>query len=367
MAQLRNRGSNVWQIAIFLGKDDAGKKTTHYETFYGTKPQAKIYANKLEIQLKEKMNVPKSKNMTMAGLFNKFLEYKETRIERSTYSKYQFQIIKLKEILGDLCLYSIEMGTIEQRLEKLSQMSLSTRTIKNYYATLKTIINWGLTRKYLSSNIMLYVEPPMLEHKKRQVLNEEELKLFISTAKGYKHFLPLKILALTGMRIGELMALKWGNVSLDESMIIKIVESVSSTLRYLKSTKTENSKRELELDWETIIELKNHKSRMSNLNRASEQDFVFQKDSCNEFLDYKAILRAKQRVLKKANLHHIRIHDLRHGCGSIMLDKGASITAVAEQLGQVPATTAGNYSHALRKGKSIADLVGYTDIGNKKS
>lgn len=115
-------------------------------------------------------------------------------------------------------------------------------------------------------------------------------------------------------------------------------------------------KREIELDDETIIELRNHKIKMSKLNKATDNEFVFQSDDC-EFLRYQVILRSKERVLKKAGLHHIRIRDLTHGAGSIMLDKGESITAVAEQLGQVPATTARNYSHALRKGKSIASLI----------
>ncbi|QGZ99445.1 tyrosine-type recombinase/integrase [Dehalobacter restrictus] len=354
MAQLRNRGNNVWQIGIYLGKEE-GKKDIYYETFYGTKPQAKIYANKLEIGFKEKRNVPKSHNMSMNELFDKFLEYKFSRIERSTYEKYQSQINKLRDLLGDLYLYGIESEKIEERLEGLNNFNLGSRTIKNHYTTLKTVMIWGAVKKYVPSDILLGIQPPMVSHIVRNVYKEDELNLFIETAKQYKHYLPVKILALTGMRIGELMGLKWKNVSLEDSKI-KIVEAVNSRLRYLKDTKTENSKREIELDEETIKELKVHKNKMSKLNRAEENDFVFQSDDC-EFLRYQVILKTKKRVLKKAGLHHIRIHDLRHGVGSIMLDNGESITTVAEQLGQVPATTAGNYSHALRKGKSIASVI----------
>jgi integrase len=355
MAQLRNRGSNNWQIGIYLGKDDEGKKITHYETFYGTKPQARAYANKLEVELKEKRNVPKSHSMILDDLFNKFLEYKSNKIERSTYEKYKSQIKKLRDLLGDLYLYEIDMNQVEERLKLLEQEELSTRTIKNYYSTFRSVINWGINKKYLSIDITLGIEPPMVEHKKRNILTRNELKLFIQTAKDYKHYLPLKILALTGMRIGELLGLKWVNVSLEEKKI-KIVEAVNSRLRYLKSTKTENSKREIELDAEIIKEFRDHKIKMSKLNKATDNDFVFQSDDC-EFLRYQVILKAKDRVLRKAGLHHIRIHDLRHGLGSLMLDKGESITAVAEQLGQVPATTAGNYSHALKKGRIMVDIL----------
>lgn len=188
----------------------------------------------------------------------------------------------------------------------------------------------------------------------RDIYKGSELKLFIETAKTYKHYLPLKILALTGLRIGELMGLRWRNVTVDGT--IKIVEAVSSRLRYLKDTKTKNSKRVLWLDEELVQELKEHKKQMTLRNKAGDNDFVFQSDD-GECLRYQVVLKAKNRVLKKAKLHHIRLHDLRHGAGSLMLDAGESITSVAEQLGQVPATTAGTYSHALRKGGSISRLL----------
>ncbi|AHF07164.1 tyrosine-type recombinase/integrase [Desulfitobacterium metallireducens] len=356
MAQFRNRGSNVWQIGIYLGKDDEGKKQTHYETFYGSKPQAKLYAGKIEAELKKKMNVPKAHDMTMNNLFDDYLKYKETRIELSTYKTYERQIDRLRPLVGNLYLYSVNSEQIRKSLKPLEDDSnLKPRTIKNLYDMLRFVVNWGLSKKYLNDDIVAGLESPMIGHVKRSVLNEDELKLFIKAAKGYKHYLPLKILALTGMRIGELIGLRWENVLLD-SNTIKIVEAVNSRTKYLKSTKNKNSKREIELDEEIIQELKEHKKVMVKLSRAKDSDFVFQSDN-GKFLGHETIFKTKESVLKKAGLHHIRIHDLRHGVGSILLDHGESITTVAEQLGQVPSTTAGNYSHALKKGHSLAILL----------
>ena len=156
------------------------------------------------------------------------------------------------------------------------------------------------------------------------------------------------------MRIGELMGLKWRNVSSDGK--IKIVEAVNSRLRYLKCTKTVNSMREISLDEETAHELYEYKKVMAGSNKAGPNAFVFQSDD-GGVLRYQVIFTAKNRVLKKAKLHHIRLHDLRHGAGSLMLDAGESIVTVAKLLGQVPSTTSGNYSHALRSGNSIAGLL----------
>lgn len=355
MAQIRNRGSNVWYLQIFVGKDDEGKKEFIYETFYGTKPQAKLYANKLEIELKAKGIGPKSVSMTMSDLLNKWLDTIKKRIEKSTYEQYEHHVFKLIQLLGDLQLYSLDSSQIEKRLAQLENRDLSPRTIKNYYRSLGTALNWAMGKKLVSQDVMLGVKPPKVQHVCRKVLQVNELKIFIETAKEYKHYLPLRLLALTGARVGEVIGLSWKNVLLDESKI-KITEAVNSRSRYLKDTKTENSKREITLDSETIHELRKHKIIMIKADKAKDDDYVFQSDD-SEFLRYQVIYKAKEKVLKKAGLHHIRIHDLRHGVGSILLDKGVSITGVAEQLGQVPATTASIYGHALRHGSSIAAML----------
>lgn len=354
MAQIRNRGTNVWQIQIYLGKDDEGKKKFDYETFYGTKPQAKLRASELEVNFKAKNGSSKATILTVGELLGKWLLDIPDRIEPSTFERYQRHAERLEGLVGDLQLYALDSIIIAERLKDLHNKGLAPRTIKNYYRTLSTALNWGAGKRYLSRDVIVGIKPPMIQHVSRNVFKSDELKLFIQTAKLYKHYLPLKILALTGMRAGELMGLKWKNLSRDGR--IKIVEAVNSRSRYLKGTKTKNSRRELQLDKATIEELNTHKKMMSESGKAGDNDFVFQSDD-GEFLRHQAIYATKEKVLKKAGLSHIRLHDLRHGVGSLMLDNGSSIVTVAEQLGQVPATTAAVYSHSLRKGSSIADLL----------
>lgn len=355
LAQLRNRGSNVWQIQVFLGKDVDAKKKCVYETFYGTKPNAKLYANKLEIELKSRGTAPKSASMTISDLLSQWLDDVKRDIEKSTLEQYQNHSKRLIEVLGDLQLYNLDSSQIKIRLAKFDTQNLSTRTIKNFYRSLRTAINWGMREKLVNNDVMFGIKPPKNTHVVRKVLKGTEVINFLEIAKGYKHYLPVRILALTGMRIGELMGLKWKNTSL-EGCKVKIIEAVNSRSKYLKDTKTQNSKREITLDTETIQELRKHKVSMGDHGRAEDEDYVFQSGD-RGFLKYDAIFKTKNRVLKKAGLHHIRIHDLRHGVGSILLDRGVSITGVAEQLGQVPATTAAIYGHALRHGCSIVEML----------
>lgn len=354
MAQIRKRGTNVWQVGIYLGRDEEGKKSTHYETFYGNKTQAKEYANDLEKVLKTRVGSLKNGIMTVGELLDKWLVNCKDSITLGTYQLYQRQVRKLKPLVGDLQLYTLNSLQIQERMLRLDK-NLSPRTKKNHYVTLSTALNWGATCNLIPHDIMAGVKVPKVQRKKRDVLKARELKIFLDTAKEYKHYLVLRILALTGTRISEVLGLKWANVFLDEKKI-QIVEALDIKNRDEKETKTVNSERDIELDEVTINELAEHKKYMSKQNRAYDDDFVFQSDDGSP-LRYQVVFKAKQRVLKKAGLHHIRLHDLRHGVGSILLDNGYPTVVVASFLGQNHATTTSVYTHALRKGKSIASMI----------
>lgn len=352
MAQIRKRGENSFQIVIYLGRDKDGIKKEHRETFYGTRTQAKKYGDKLEYQLKEKLGA-KNQVMTVGELFDLWLDdIKDTVYER-TYDKYSYHVRRLKPIVGDLFLYNLSPLVLKRTLKAGIDTKLSNRTQKDLYTTLKTALNAGATLDLIRVDVMKGVKPPQLKHKERQVLGLNEIKIFLDTAKEYKHYLVLRLLAIVGLRIGEALGLKWQDIDF-ETNTISIVRSANTKARTLKDTKTSTGHRTLEMDEETMKELRNLKKSVSE--NTSLQSLVFQSEDGRP-IRYNAIRLTKERVLANSGLPHIRLHDLRHGVGSIMIDNGYSITEVAALLGQKPATTAGTYSHAMRRGKSIAILM----------
>ncbi|MCL6558898.1 MAG: tyrosine-type recombinase/integrase [Firmicutes bacterium] len=80
-----------------------------------------------------------------------------------------------------------------------------------------------------------------------------------------------------------------------------------------------------------------------------------------------AVRRTLNYALKRAGVAHIRIHDLRHTAGSLLLDAGYSFPVVAAFLGHSsPATTAVVYAHAVRKGASIAEVLNMQQSAQNK-
>lgn len=357
MASIRKRGTNVWQISVFLGKDDSGKKLNHYETITGTKAQAKARGAELEAEIKKKTS-KQGKTMTVGQVLDLWLKEIKKSVYVRTYQKYEWHVKKLKPHIGDLELHEIRPLDLKQRLDKIE--GLAPRSIKDLYCSLKTAFNFASALDLIRDDFMRGIKPPKTEHKERNVLKEDQLIYFIEIAKEYKHYLVLRILALTGMRIGEVLGLKWGDINFNKGELT-ILRAVNTRSRELKDTKTKQSPRIIILDEETIRLLKQHKKEMLK-SKIGLNELIFQNEEGRP-LRYNAIRRTKEKILKKTGLQHIRLHDLRHGVGSIMIDNGSSITEVAEVLGQKPSTTAGIYSHAMRKGRSLAFTLSSQNSG----
>jgi len=342
---VKKRAENSWTIAIYLGRDEQGKKKYHYETFYAvSRSDAVKYEERLERDLKEKIISSKALGLNVGELIDKWLRSVKNEVDISTFDTYSRQVKRIRPLVEDLKLYTVTTLLLEERLNQLDTEDLKPRTIKNYYAILKRVLNWGASRDLVKPNLMKDIKSPKVQRTKRKVLNRDELSIFLEVAKGYKHHIPLRLLAVSGLRVGEVLGLRWDNVDLVQGYL-RVVEAVNSRTRNQKETKTVNSERTIYLDAETIELLSHHKINTN----ADYYDLVFQSDD-GEPLRHQVLFKAKGKILKKANLRNIRIHDLRHGVGSILLDKGNPLIYVAGFLGQNPATTAGIYGHALRVG-----------------
>jgi Site-specific recombinase XerD len=350
MAQIRKRATDVYQISIYVGRDEEGKRKVQYETFYGCKADAKVRADELEIELRRKV-ATKYRMMDVAKLLELWLDDIKDTIYERTYEKYVWHVKRLKPMVGDLQLYELTPIVLKERLKGMQE--LSERTIKDIYCTLRTALNAAHTWDLVRSDLMRGVKAPKVVRKDRPVFSPNELTIFLKTAQEYKHYLVLRILVLTGMRIGEALGLEWRDIDFQQGLVT-IIRAADTKHRKLKDTKTKNSKRVIELDEETMLELSNMRKRLGA--KVNANDLVFQNGDSRP-LRYNAVRRTKERVLVKSGLHHIRLHDLRHSVASILIDQGQPMTVVASALGQTPSTTANTYSHALRRGKSIASIL----------
>jgi integrase len=163
----------------------------------------------------------------------------------------------------------------------------------------------------------------------------------------------LYLLAIfTGMRRGEILALRWKDCMLDEGKI-----SVNKTLSYIKGqgivcqeTKTGRSYRVISISDTVIEELKRYRIHQQKMklrlgNAYQDNGYIISKEN-DEPINPNYIFNHFKKLLQKANVPPIRFHDLRHTHATIMLKLGEHPKIVSERLGHSSIQmTLNTYSH----------------------
>ncbi|WP_242652562.1 hypothetical protein [Desulfofarcimen acetoxidans] len=195
MAQVRRRGPSKYIISIYLGRDQEGKRIYHNETFYGTPTNAKLRAAELEVELKKRNGPKVLANINVDKYLDQWLEGINESISERTFEKYSWHVRRLKMIVGHLQLYNLNVLELQQCLQNLND--IAPRTKRDIYATLKTAMRQALVWGIISSDPTVGLRTPKNQRKERQVLNQEELKLLLKAAKGYRYYPVIRLLAVT--------------------------------------------------------------------------------------------------------------------------------------------------------------------------
>lgn len=159
---------------------------------------------------------------------------------------------------------------------------------------------------------------------------KEELKTFLAYSKKEKFhvYVLFRLLAYSGMRIGELLALKVSDIDFDTSQI-SITKTISRTAdsRFeLHKPKTTAGDRIISVDSDTI-------NLVSTLTKDKKrEDFIFSFNGFRPY-SYRTVTDWKNKITKKAKLKKISLHGFRHTYTSLLFESGANIKEIQEQLG----------------------------------
>lgn len=359
MAQIRKRGRG-FTISVYLGEGPDGKKRFYHETFYGTKAQARVRAAELEAELKkDRIFGPKPKGESLGEYLDRWLERVKDTVSERTWETYEWHVRRLKGAIGGLPLAGLTAGQLQDALTALEGTPL---TRKKIIGTLKTALRravaWGELKDDPTKGLLL----PRVPRKKYTVLTREGWVKLLEAAKSSRHYPLIRLLAVTGMRLGEALGLKWADVDFARGTVT-VRRSVDTRKRCLKpegdEAKTPASERTIRLDRETLEALAVLKKKQARGRVAfmRQEDALVFGDGVTPVAEY-SVGAALRRVLKKAGLPRMRLHDLRHTVASLLLDAGVPVTTVADLLGHsTPATTTSFYAHAVRGGRSAVDFL----------
>ena len=237
----------------------------------------------------------------------------------------------LKPFFGEMELNEITPLFIEKYRAKRLKTGVSKSTVNRDLAIMKKMFNLSIDWKLATENpvkkVKFFSEKDNL--KERILTKEEEDRLLVASA---EHLKPILIAALnTGMRLGEILSLKWGQIDFEKELV-RVEKTKSGKIRYVNINSVLSK---------TLENLK-----------AQDGEFLFTNPKTGEPL--KDVKTAFKSACRRANIKNLRFHDLRHTFATRLVESGVDIITVKELLGHSTVKITERYTHPNQKLKEKA-------------
>jgi integrase len=268
-------------------------------------------------------------------------DYATVQVKPSTLDGYRIMLEgSLIPYFGNVPLTSITTADVQRYVAERLAPGKCAVTVQKALIMLKGMLKQAIEWGYLRVNPAQVVKAPRREHKEMDFLTPAEIPVFLDAVPP--EWQPLFFtLIFTGMRLGELLALRWSDLDWT-SQTIRVSRSVWHG--QFQEPKTRNSVRTIGMSDRLMAMLMD---RMLNA-PASPDDLVF----CTERGGLLDPANLRHRVcgpaLTAAGLRKIRIHDLRHTFASLLINQGENLKYVQQQLGHASiTTTVDRYGHLM--------------------
>lgn len=268
-------------------------------------------------------------------------DYASVQVKPSTFLNYSSMInSSLIPYFGNVLLADIQTMDIQRYVAKRLKEGLSGSTVQKALVLLKGMYKQAEEWGYVKVNPALNVKAPKRKFVEMQALTPEEVKVLLDAFDPeWKPFFFTAI--FTGMRLGELRAIRWSDIDWNGG-VIRVRRSVWHG--EFQEPKTRNAIRNIGMSPMLIKVLKEYQETTEG----SFDDLIFSTASGGIIDDANLRNRVFQPALEKAGLRKIRIHDLRHTYASLLINQGENLKYIQHQLGHGSiTTTVDRYGHLM--------------------
>ncbi len=370
-------GVEYFRLTASIGRDSNGKLIR--KEFYGkNKKEAELKKEEFLNGLKNGLNKD-FKNVNLGDLMHSWLFEIiriSNKIKPSTFQRYEGiyrNYIKESELYG-LKLSNLKSIQIQRYYNKLYESGKSSNVIKNLNKLLREFFYYAIDENYILKNLCSGKKIVIPGESEKE---STEIKTFtnseINSLKNVLHGHKLKCLILlalaTGLRQGELLALKWSDINIDNKELkvertIKRVNIIAAdgSKKYttlIQTPKTKNSIRTVPIPSKIITILNEHKiaqkkEKMKAGPSYIDSDFMFTTE-IGKNIDARNLTKCYERILKKANIPYRKFHSLRHTYATKLFEANVPLKTVQILLGHSDISITGNiYTHVMPKEKITA-------------
>lgn len=362
--KVKGRGESWW---VFISHD--GKRTSRR---VGDKKAAEAVAREISAQLQ--LGKFDFKPARTVPTFNAFAQsWLETAITEA--NNYKPSTIKdyaiilenhVKPGFEDLLITEVNRGKIKAFLLGKLNEGYSRSTVSHMKDVVSGVLTTAMDDELIQANPALGLKGILKKRSKPEdeidPLTDAELNLLLKTVyespKIKEHFCLFLLLARTGMRIGEALALQWGDIDFNG----RFIQVRRSVVRGVISTPKSGKSRRVDMSLQLTEALKVHEAQSKvkglALGLGGLPEFVFT-DTTGDMVDKDNWRRRVfNKALKDAKLRTIRIHDLRHTYATLRIQKGDNIADVSGQLGHHSAKLTLDVYHHWIPGEKKGEVDG---------
>jgi integrase len=373
----RELRKGVWELRVSTGKNPVtGRYGLISKTFHGTSRAADSALRDL---IDQQAPTVDGAGATFGQLLDQWLEECE-RLDLSptTLRSYRSQIEgTIRPRLGKVPLTALTAKHLDDLYGAMKASGKSTKTIRNHHAVISAALHQAVRWGWVKTNVAVMAKPPRVPRTQVSAPSVEVVQQVIEEAeKRDPRLAPFFMLAaLTGMRRGELCALRWTDLDLTLG-IVEVSRSVVVVPGGLaeKSTKTDRA-RKVALDAVGVALLTEYRAEVDEWAREAgaklaKDAFVF-----SPFVEATTPFRPDNvtsffiRVRDAVGAPSVRLHDLRHFTATQLIGAGVDIRTVAERLGHTdPSLTLRVYAHVIeQRDRAAAEIMGQVLNPTKKA
>jgi len=357
------RQTTTWYVVIDLPRDSDGKRRQKWHGGFGTRREAEAARAKIVHEFNIGTYVEPNSTTLSEWVHLHWLPSIVSRVKPSTFDSYRRNLeLHVLPRLGSRQLRQLTPSMLNRLYADLlsdghlrKPGGLSAKTVRYIHTILHKALADAVDAGLVAVNVAERSKPPKPRSRPAAEIGfwkAEELSVFLELVRGHRLEAAWRIAAMTGMRRGEVLGLRWKDIDFDAARISVRQTLVSVSYRVIVSTPKNHRARVIDLDPDTNQLLKAHRDAQ-RLERAElgadyrDGDLVF----CMEdgtWLHPDSFSQAFGRLVAKTNLPRIRLHDLRHTHATIALKAGVPIKVIAERLGhENPAFTMKQYAHVI--------------------
>ncbi len=367
-----------WGYRIDLGPDPStGTRRQVSKQGFATKREAESALRDLTASVRDGTVAQRSAR-TLGDFLDEWLELQVNRLRPTTWYSYGIAIGRIKAGLGRSKLQAITPMELEHFYAKLiasggrGKDGLSPKTVRNTHVVLRKALSDAERLGLVGRNAAAAARPPAAQRTELATWSSDQLRAFLDGVRDDRLYAAFVLLATTGMRRGEALGLRWGDLDFDAGGL-----SVSNTWTTAGPgtvvsgpPKTSRSRRQVYLDVATLDVLRDHRRHQNEERLAvgpawnSDCDHVFT-DEFGEPFHPDRFSRLFHKYVAETKLPRIRLHDLRHSYATLALKAGVHPKIVSERLGHATVgVTLDLYSHVTPSiARDAADVVASRIIG----